>query len=321
MRSNFYIKKDYLFDEIMRELETANRKPEKKIIIFVVLLALLWGGNSVSIKIGLQGVPPLALAGFRFLLGLLAVGGWSISQGVQVVLNPREFLPLIYLSVIFLLQIISLNVGTQFTSASRSTILISTYPFFTALFAHFWVPGERLYFNKTVGIMIAFCGVLLTFGKNLQSEVQISWFGDLLVLASGCLLGLRVVVTKLLVQLIHPCRLLIWMMFFSLPCFFLLSFFLESGVDYQLSISGVIAIFYQGLVIAGFCFVGWTSVLKKYSPSKLVVLFFSTPLFGVLLSYLFLKDEVGPSLIIGVALVAFGIYMVNKHETRHVDKQ
>ena len=147
MRSNFYIKKDYLFDEIMRELETANRQPEKKIIIFVVLLALLWGGNSVSIKIGLQGVPPLALAGFRFLLGLLAVGGWSISQGVQVGLNPREFLPLIYLSVIFLLQIISLNVGTQFTSASRSTILISTYPFFTALFAHFWVPGERLYFN------------------------------------------------------------------------------------------------------------------------------------------------------------------------------
>ena len=110
-------------------------------------------------------------------------------------------------------------------------------------------------------------------------------------------------------------------MLFSLPCFFLLSFFLESGVDYQLSISGGIAIFYQGLVIAGFCFVGWTSVLKKYSPSKLVVLFFSTPLFGVLLSYLFLKDEVGPSLIIGVALVAFGIYMVNKHETRHVDKQ
>ena len=137
MRSNFYIKKDYLFDEIMRELETANRQPEKKIIIFVVLLALLWGGNSVSIKIGLQGVPPLALAGFRFLLGLLAVGGWAMSQGIQVVLNPREFLPLIYLSVIFLLQIISLNVGTQFTSASRSTILISTYPFFTALFAHF----------------------------------------------------------------------------------------------------------------------------------------------------------------------------------------
>jgi drug/metabolite transporter (DMT)-like permease len=291
----------------MRKSETANQQPDKKIIILVILLALLWGGNSVSIKIGLQDIPPLALAGFRFLLGLLAVGGWSVSQRIRIALNPREFLPLICLSVIFLLQIISLNIGTQFTNASRSTILISTYPFFTALFAHFWIPGDRLYFNKTVGIMLAFFGVLLTFGKNLQSEVQVSFLGDLVVLASGCLLGLRVVATKLLVQFIHPCR--------------LLSFFLESGVGYQLSVSGVVAILYQGLVIAGFCFVSWTSVLKKYSPSKLVVLFFTTPLFGVLLSHLLLGDEVSSSLILGVGLVAFGIYMVNKHDTRRADKQ
>jgi len=81
------------------------------------------------------------------------------------------------------------------------------------------------------------------------------------------------------------------------------------------------AILYQGLVVAGFCFVSWTSILKKYSPSKLVVLFFTTPLFGVLLSYLLLDDEVSPSLIIGAGLVAFGIYIVNKHDTRRADKQ
>ena len=108
---------------------------------------------------------------------------------------------------------------------------------------------------------------------------------------------------------------------FSLPCFFGLSFFLERGVSYQLSVSGVMAILYQGLVVAGFCFVSWTSILKKYSPSKLVVLFFTTPLFGVLLSYLLLDDEVSPSLIIGAGLVAFGIYIVNKHDTRRADKQ
>ena len=79
----------------MRKSETANQQPDKKIIILVILLALLWGGNSVSIKIGLQDIPPLALAGFRFLLGLLAVGGWSVSQRIRIALNPREFLPLI----------------------------------------------------------------------------------------------------------------------------------------------------------------------------------------------------------------------------------
>jgi drug/metabolite transporter (DMT)-like permease len=37
-----------------------------------------------------------------------------------------------------------------------------------------------------------------------------------------------------------------------------------------------------------------------------------TPLFGVLLSYLFLGDEIGLALIFGAGLVAYGIYLVNK---------
>ena len=34
-----------------------------------LLAALLWGGNAVFIKMGLQGVPPMASAVIRFVLG------------------------------------------------------------------------------------------------------------------------------------------------------------------------------------------------------------------------------------------------------------
>ncbi|MBI1930181.1 DMT family transporter [Candidatus Poribacteria bacterium] len=296
----------------MKKSEIANEQPTPRVIALVMLLALLWGGNSVSIKIGLQGIPPLALAGLRFLLGLAAITAWSLSQRIQMRMNRGELLPLVCLSAIFLMQIIALNVGTRFTLASHSTILVTTYPFFTALFAHFWVPGERLTLRKTVGICIAFSGVLLTFAKHLQPGTHDFLLGDLIVLTSGCLLGLRTVVTKRLVQSIHPYRLLVWLMILSLPCFFGLSFFLEKGASYHFSASGVAAICYQGLVVAGFCFVAWTSVLERYSPSKLVVLFFTTPLFGVLLSHLLLGDEISPSLIAGAGFVAGGIYLVNK---------
>ena len=141
-------------------------QPSAKIIALVLLLGLLWGGNSVSIKIGLQDVPPFALATMRFLLGFAAITLWSLHQRVQLRMNPGELLPLLFVSLIFTLQISTLNLGTQITEASRSTVFISTYPFFTALFAHFWVPGDRLSFRKTVGITLAFGGVLLTFGGN-----------------------------------------------------------------------------------------------------------------------------------------------------------
>ena len=296
-----------------RKSKIAADQPSAKIIALVLLLGLLWGGNSVSIKIGLQDVPPFALATMRFLLGFTAITLWSLHQRVQLRMNPGELLPLVFVSLIFTLQISTLNLGTQITEASRSTVFISTYPFFTALFAHFWVPGDRLSVRKTGGITLAFGGVLLTFGGNLNFGAHDYLRGDLVVLLSGCLLGLRTVVTKLIIQSIHPYRLLFWLMIFSIPCFVLSSLLLERGANLHFSVSGVSAIFYQGIVIAGFCFVSWTSILEKYSPSRLVVLFFLTPLFGVLLSYLLLGDEIGFGLIVGACLVAYGIYLVNKN--------
>ncbi|MDE0555779.1 MAG: DMT family transporter, partial [Candidatus Poribacteria bacterium] len=138
--------------------------------------------------------------------------------------------------------------------------------------------------------------------------------GDILVLISGCFLGLRVVVTKLLVQSIHPYRLLVWYLSLSLPCYGVISFLFERGEPMQLTLSSAVALLYQGGVIAGFCFLAWTSILERYSASKLVVLFFATPLSGVLFSYLSLGDELTISLLAGAALVAAGIYLVNMRQ-------
>ena len=93
-------------------------EPSAKVIALVLLLALLWGGNSVSIKIGLQGVPPFALATMRFLLGFAAITLWSLYRRVRLRMQPGELLPLIFVSAIFTLQISTLNLGTQITEAS-----------------------------------------------------------------------------------------------------------------------------------------------------------------------------------------------------------
>ena len=296
----------------MKNPEIPNEQPNAKMIAFALMLAVLWGGNSVSIKIGLQGVPPLALAGFRFLLALVAVTAWSISQRVTIRLSRGELVPLILLGIAFVLQIITLNVGTRFTSAARSTIMINFFPFFTALFAHYWVPGDRLSFIKIMGIGLAFCGIFITFAPALQLGAHSYPVGALIVLISASLLGFRTVVTKRLIQSIHPYRLLIWLMIFSLPCFFGLSLLLEDQSNYAFSPAVIAAILYQGLIVAGFCFVCWTSILKKHSPSKLVVLSFATPISGIIFSHLLLADELGFSLITGATLVAFGIYLVNR---------
>jgi drug/metabolite transporter (DMT)-like permease len=290
--------------------EVISEEPRGKIIALALLLAFLWGGNSLAIKIGLQDFPPMALAFFRFVIGLVVIGGWSLYRRIPLRLRRGELPRLLLLTTIFILQIITLNTGTLYTSASRSTIFINVYPFFTALFAHLWIPGERLSVTKTLGIVVAFSGVFVVVAPKLgQGEANV--LGDLIVLVSGCFLGLRVVVTKLLIQSIHPYRLLAWLLTLSLPVYVVISLLLERGEPMQLTLSAAAALLYQGGVIAGFCFLAWTSILERYSASKLVVLFFATPLSGVLFSHLILGDELTLSLLGGAALVAAGIYLVN----------
>lgn len=287
-----------------------SEEPRGNIIALALLLAFLWGGNSLAIKVGLQDFPPMALAFLRFVIGLVVIGGWALFRRIPLRLRPGELPRLLLLTTIFILQIICLNTGTLYTSASRSTIFINVYPFFTALFAHLWIPGERLSVTKTLGIVVAFSGVFVTVAPELgQGETSV--IGDIIVLVSGCFLGLRVVVTKLLIQSIHPYRLLAWLLTLSLPFYVISSLVVERGEPMQLTLSAALALLYQGGVIAGFCFLAWTAILERYSASKLVVLFFATPLSGVLFSHLILGDELTSSLLGGAALVAGGIYLVN----------
>ena len=132
------------------------------------------------------------------------------------------------------------------------------------------------------------------------------------MLTSGFILGVLGVYTKVVVQRINAHRLLFWQMVFALPIFFGLGLIFERSSPHTLTYSLVLAICYQGIVVAGFCFVAWTLILKRFSASKASAFLFSTPLFGVGLSSLILREPITPYLIIGAVLVAGGIYVVNK---------
>jgi len=298
----------------MQTLKTQSIQIERagaKIIALVLLLALFWGGNTVFLKISLRDIPPLAAAGFRFSLGMLVILLWAASHQIPLKPQKGEFLSLLFLSAMFTMQIGLFNLGTKFTYASHATILINTHPFFTAMMAHFFIPGDELNIRKIFGLVVAFSGVLIIFRGNL--DLQLSYLlGDLLVLISGFLLGSLNVLTKRLIQYINSYRLLTWEMLLSLPIFFGLSFVFEGIDNYHFSYPALSAILYQGLVVGGFCFVTWTLILKRHSPSKLAVLFFTTPLFGVLLSVIFLHEPVTWNLAFGAVFVAVGIYIVNR---------
>ena len=296
----------------MIEKEFRNEDPPGKILIFVVLIVSLIGGGPLAVKIGLQGFPPLKMALFRCILGVIAVGGIGFYYGMSMRLRFEELRRLLLIAVLYTLHTITLNLGTQFTTASRSTIFFTLYPIFTVVFGHFWLPDDRLSVKKVLGILAAFGGVFVALAPNLQGSGATEYFiGDFLVILAACSLALRITLTKVFVQEIYPHRLLVWLLGLNIPCFWVLSYLFERRKPIEWTLTSAAGLLYQGWVVTGFCFLGLTSVLRTYKASKLVVFSFLMPVSGVLFSYLFLGDELTLSVLIGTGLVASGIYLVN----------
>lgn len=279
-------------------------------VLQVVLLTAAWGGNAPALRYSLLYLPPNGSAALRFLLGLAVVVLFAAWQRVPLSLRPGELRPIIGVSVVFAIQIALLNYGSALTAASRQALLINAHPLFVPIFAHFILRGDRLTWGKAAGTGLAFLGILLVFGERFAGGAG-SLLGDGLVLASALMLAARIVYTSAVVRETHPFVLLFWQSLLALPAFVLMSVLTERS-GYRWSPPVVLSILYQGIVVAGLCFVGWTAMLQHYSPSRLSVGFFLTPVFGALFSYLVLGEPITAGLVAGGLVILAGLFVANR---------
>jgi drug/metabolite transporter (DMT)-like permease len=283
-------------------------------ILQLVLLTAAWGGNAPALRYSLQYLPAYGSAGLRFLLGTMVVvliAGW---QRVPLGVRRGEWGALLWLATLFAAQIALLNVGSALTAASRQALLINCYPLFVPLFARLILRGDRLTWNKAAGMALAFLGILFVFGERLQGGKG-SLLGDGLVLASAVLLAVRVVYTSALVRGVHPYALLFWQSLFALPAFGLISLLTEPQ-GYSWTVPLALSILYQGIVVAGLCFVGWTAMLQRYAPSRLSVGFFLTPVFGAVTSHLVLGEPITGGVVLGGTAILAGLLVASGAQPR-----
>lgn len=282
-----------------------------KAMLLITLLALFWGGNSPAVKIALRDMSPLILAGLRFTLAAIAIWIWAISRRSQLALKPDELLPVGILGMILAAQISAFTIGTHLSLANRGVLLINTHPFFVAVLAHFFIPSDRLTVRKVVGLLVAFFGILLFFRENFVAGNTSYLLGDLILVISAMLLAIQSIYVKKVVQRINPIKLLLWQITFALIPFYAMSFIFEEPSQWKMTWNVAGALMYQGVIVGGFCYFTWTTLIKKYSASKMSAFMFTTPIFGVALSFLILGEEISLWFGVAIVLVASGIYIVN----------
>ena len=284
-----------------------DRKPlSVKAGAFALTLSTMWAGNPVANKAGLEDAGPLRLGYLRFILGAIVVLVYAIATRQSFRVLRHEWVPLGLLGLLFTVQLAFMNIGQDYTTAGHAVVVTTTFPLWTGVFAHFFVPGDRMSRSRTLGTLIAYSGVVAVFYKGFADSSSDFLIGDLLLLVSAMLLGGRQVFLSQLGQGIAQHKLLIAQSIFGIVTFVIASLIFETGEAFVVTTALVLALIYTGVLIAGLGFIGQTWLLKHYLPSRVTVISLSQPIFGVLFSWWILGETIGGELYVGAVLVVVG---------------
>lgn len=281
-----------------------------------LLLSTMWAGNPVATKAGLEDAGPMRLGWLRFAIGGLVVLIYAVATRQSFRVQRREWVPLALLGTLFTVQLAFMNIGQDFSTAGHAVVVTSTFPLWTGVFAHFFVPGDRMSRPRTFGTLVAYTGVVAVFYRGFADSSSDFLLGDLLLLGSAVLLGGRQVFLSQLGQGIAQHKLLIAQAIFGVTTFVIASLVFESDEPFIITTRLVVALFYTGVLIAGLGFIGQTWLLKRYLPSRVTVISLSQPIFGVLFSWWILGESIGGELYLGAALVVVGSALAQR-KTKH----
>ncbi|MBY0116639.1 DMT family transporter [Paenibacillus xylanexedens] len=285
------------------------------------LCCLLWGSAYPSIKLGYIAFNILpediaskyVFAGYRFTLaGLLLLLLSRIVRKQKLQLTRPQWTGLIMLGILQTgLQYMFFYVGVANTTGVKGSIMNATTTFFSVVLAHFIYKNDKLSRNKIVGCLLGFVGVIIVNFHTDLLAFSFSFTGEGFVIIAALVFSVTALYAKRLTATIDVLIITGVSLFVGGLVLTLLGLSLGGRVTHFTLESTSNLIYLALLSSVAFCL--WNMLLKYNKVGRVSVYNFLIPVFGALLSALFLGETILELKNLAALLfVSVGIYLVNR---------
>lgn len=288
-----------------------------------LLCCFLWGSAFPMVKTGYElfGVgendtaSQILFAGMRFALAgiLVIIFGSAIAKKPLYPKTKSEFGHILILALFqTVLQYIAFYIGLAHTSGVKSSVLVSLNVFLSLIISAVFFKMEKLTAAKLLGVVVGFAGVvIINFEAGGFAGFSIN--GEGAIIFSAFAYSVSSVLIKKYSVSENPVMLSGWQFLVGGVVMIAGGLAFSGRVDTSLSIVNFAALLYLALISA-VAYTVWGLLLKHNPVSKVAVIGFTNPVFGVLLSALLLGETTEAfSLknLVSLVFVCVGIYIVN----------
>jgi len=129
----------------------------------------MWGGTFLLNEIALVDFSPVAIAGYRVILAAIILTSICFWKNLRPEYTIQRVLLILVIGLLNSVVPFTLIGWGQLSIDSATTaILLAASPFFTLLLSHFMTSDDRFTWNKFIGLMFGFLGVLVLMWQGMR---------------------------------------------------------------------------------------------------------------------------------------------------------
>ena len=287
------------------------RQPKLLDYILLTILALIWASAFFNIKIATYSFGPVTIAFLRVFFGAIPVLLLCYYKKIKIEAFSKDWY---WFAIIGFVNLVApfflIAYGVKSVQSNLAAILMSTTPLSSTVLGHFYTKNEKFNFIKTFGILIGFSGILYLFSDNILINENNFFSAILILLGSTCYVIGGVLTLKISKKKNENVTgsILIWAVIILAP----LASFIEQPWNVVPRLDSTISVIYLGLISTG---IAWLLRFRILVNNGLIFqsqVSYLIPIFGTILSYIFLKELITIKVLISLIAVVIGIYFVKK---------
>ena len=271
-------------------------------VIIAILVAVIWGMGFIVAKAAMSHFSPILLMALRFTLTTFCLI-WFFRP------PPALYKNLFWIALVSAALQYSLTFnGVNGIDASTAALLIQLEVPFGLILA--WIIlGDRISVKQTVGITVAFVGVVLIVGEpNLSNDLVYVF----MVIGGAFTWAVGQIMIKRLGQ-IGGFLLITGVALFATPQLYIASFLLESDHIRQIQTASVntwAAVVYLGLIMTALGYGLWYRLLGLYTVNQVMPFLLLLPVTSVLGGIFFLDESLTAKIAVGGGLAVIGVGLI-----------
>jgi O-acetylserine/cysteine efflux transporter len=274
---------------------------------------VIWSGNAVSVKVGLEHVQAIPFTAARFAIGAAVLAGYTQITRQQLRRRPplKLLIPAAITGVV--INQLGFTYGVHLSTAVDISIIMGLGPLATAL-GLMLILRRRPPARRLAGLAIGFAGVVAVVGASARGGGG-SLLGDLIGLASPLSWAAYTLIASEAARRSSASVFLTWTILFSLVLLVPIAGFqaLQGGEQW---IPALPSLLYSSVLAtgAGYLFFFWA--IPRLGVTETAVYSYLQPLLGALMGAFFLGEEFGLLQAGGAIAIVAGAYLGSWSRTR-----